>query len=164
MDALGINLPGLVTQIVSFLVLFAILYLLLYKPLLRVMDQRSARIRESLSELWLEWGRTALNGGDRSMGRRLLERAESEARRALEIEPDQPWAHINLGLSLVEQHRLDGSADPGRLDEAIRHYESALSLAGDALRADRVRLVALHNTCDATIESTDQRNGSLMMI
>ena len=48
MDALGINLPGLVTQIVSFLVLFAVLYLLLYKPLLKVMDQRSARIKESL--------------------------------------------------------------------------------------------------------------------
>ncbi len=48
MDALGINLPGLVTQMISFLVLFVVLYLLLYKPLLRVMDQRSARIRESL--------------------------------------------------------------------------------------------------------------------
>jgi F-type H+-transporting ATPase subunit b len=33
---------------ISFLVLFVVLYLLLYKPLLRVMDQRSARIRESL--------------------------------------------------------------------------------------------------------------------
>lgn len=48
MDALGINLPGLVTQLISFLVLFAVLYLLLYKPLLRVMDQRSSRIKESL--------------------------------------------------------------------------------------------------------------------
>ena len=50
MDALGINLPGLVTQIVSFLLLFAVLYLLLYKPLLRMMDGRSARIRESLEK------------------------------------------------------------------------------------------------------------------
>ena len=50
MDALGINLPGLVTQIVSFLLLFAVLYFLLYKPLLRMMDGRSARIRESLEK------------------------------------------------------------------------------------------------------------------
>jgi F-type H+-transporting ATPase subunit b len=48
MGALGISVPGLVTQIVSFVILFGILYLLLYKPLLRLMDQRSARIRESL--------------------------------------------------------------------------------------------------------------------
>ena len=48
MDALGINLPGLITQIVSFLVLLAILYKFLYKPLLRMLDQRSARIKDSL--------------------------------------------------------------------------------------------------------------------
>ena len=50
MDALGINLPGLITQLVSFLLLFAVLYLWLYKPLLRMMDGRSARIRESLEK------------------------------------------------------------------------------------------------------------------
>ena len=48
MAALGINLAGLITQIVSFVILFALLYALLYKPLTRTLDQRSARIRESL--------------------------------------------------------------------------------------------------------------------
>ena len=48
MEALGINLPGLITQIVSFGILFAILYRLLYKPLLGTLDRRSGRIRESL--------------------------------------------------------------------------------------------------------------------
>ena len=48
MDALGINIPGLVTQILGFLILFGILYMLLYKPILRMLDQRSVRIRESL--------------------------------------------------------------------------------------------------------------------
>jgi len=48
MEALGINPAGLLTQIISFLILFGILYALLYKPLLKVLDQRSARIRESL--------------------------------------------------------------------------------------------------------------------
>ena len=42
MEALGINGPGLITSIVSFVLLFALLYFLLYKPLLRVMDDRSA--------------------------------------------------------------------------------------------------------------------------
>ena len=48
MEGLGINLPGLITQIVSFGVLFGILCALLYKPVLRLLDQRSARIKESL--------------------------------------------------------------------------------------------------------------------
>ena len=48
MEALGINLPGLLTQMVSFLILFVVLWALLYKPVLRVLDQRADRIRESL--------------------------------------------------------------------------------------------------------------------
>ena len=48
MDALGINLPGLVTQIISFGILFFILSKLLYKPLVSLMDQRAEKIREGL--------------------------------------------------------------------------------------------------------------------
>ena len=48
MEALGVSLPGLVTQIVSFVVLFALLYVLLYKPIIGMLDQRSERIKESL--------------------------------------------------------------------------------------------------------------------
>ena len=48
MSGLGINLPGLVTQLVSFLILFAVLYKLLYGPITRALDERSTKIRESL--------------------------------------------------------------------------------------------------------------------
>ena len=48
MEALGINLPGLITQVISFGILFAVLSKLLYKPILNALDQRSNRIRESL--------------------------------------------------------------------------------------------------------------------
>ena len=48
MDALGINLPGLITQIVSFVILFAVLKMLLYKPILKMLEQRSQKIQESL--------------------------------------------------------------------------------------------------------------------
>jgi len=47
-EALGINVSGLITQLVSFVILFAVLYKLLYKPVLGLMDQRSEKIRESL--------------------------------------------------------------------------------------------------------------------
>ena len=48
MEALGLHLPQLIAQIVGFLVLLFLLSKLLYKPLLKVMDERSARIKESL--------------------------------------------------------------------------------------------------------------------
>ncbi len=50
MDALGINLPGLVAQIINFTILLTVLYLLLYKPVTRMLDQRGERIKESLEQ------------------------------------------------------------------------------------------------------------------
>lgn len=50
MEALGINVPGLIAQIVNFGLLLVLLSLVLYKPVLRMLDQRAARIRESLQQ------------------------------------------------------------------------------------------------------------------
>lgn len=47
---LGINLPVLLTQIVQFVVLFGLLYLVAFKPLMRKLDERSQRIKESLEQ------------------------------------------------------------------------------------------------------------------
>ena len=49
MTQLGINLPTLIVYIVNFGILLAVLYLFAYKPLLKAMDQRSDRIRDSLA-------------------------------------------------------------------------------------------------------------------
>ena len=48
MGGLGINLPGLLTQIVSFLILFGVLYKVLYGPVRRMLDERAGRIKEGL--------------------------------------------------------------------------------------------------------------------
>ena len=48
MEQLGINLPGLITQIVSFVILFAILSKVLYKPLVNLLDQRAEKITAGL--------------------------------------------------------------------------------------------------------------------
>jgi len=49
-DALGVNLPGLIAQIVNFVLLLGLLYVVLYKPIIRMLDSRSQRIQESLDE------------------------------------------------------------------------------------------------------------------
>ena len=48
--SLGINLPVLVAQIVNFVVLFGLLYLVAYKPIMRILDERSRRIKESMAQ------------------------------------------------------------------------------------------------------------------
>lgn len=48
MDALGINVPGLIVQFVNFIALLVILRLVLYKPVLKMLDQRRQRIAESV--------------------------------------------------------------------------------------------------------------------
>ena len=50
MDALGVNLPGLIAQIINFSLLLGLLYFVLYKPVVRVLDKRSERIKESLDQ------------------------------------------------------------------------------------------------------------------
>ena len=50
MEGLGINLPTLLAQIINFAILFGLLYLVAYKPILRMFDQRSAKIKESMEQ------------------------------------------------------------------------------------------------------------------
>ena len=45
---LGINLPGLIAQLIGFAILLGVMRMVAYKPVLNMMDQRSARIREGL--------------------------------------------------------------------------------------------------------------------
>ncbi len=49
MTQLGLNLPTLIVYLVNFSILLAVLYYFAYKPLLKAMDQRSDRIRDSLA-------------------------------------------------------------------------------------------------------------------
>ena len=45
---LGVNLPSLVAYLVNFILLLGILGVFAYKPLMRMLDERTERIRESL--------------------------------------------------------------------------------------------------------------------
>ena len=50
MAELGFHLPSLIVFLVNFGILLAVLYIFGYKRILAMLDQRSARIQESLSE------------------------------------------------------------------------------------------------------------------
>ena len=50
MEGLGINLSTLIAQIVNFVILFGLLYLVAYKPILRIFDERSRKVKDSMEE------------------------------------------------------------------------------------------------------------------
>ena len=70
MEGLGINLPTLVAQIINFAILFGLIYLVAYRPLMRMFDERSKKIKESMKQTELIKEQTA--------------RAEEEAEKRIE--------------------------------------------------------------------------------
>ncbi len=50
MEQLGINLPGLIAQLVNFGLLVLLLRAVAYRPILRILDERAERVRHSLAE------------------------------------------------------------------------------------------------------------------
>jgi F-type H+-transporting ATPase subunit b len=50
LEALGINLGYMLSQIVNFTLLAVLLYFVAYKPILRMLDERSARIKKGLED------------------------------------------------------------------------------------------------------------------
>ncbi|MFC1914594.1 F0F1 ATP synthase subunit B [Chloroflexota bacterium] len=47
---LGINLPLLIVQIVNFVILLVLLYVFAYKRVMRMLDERSRRVKESMDQ------------------------------------------------------------------------------------------------------------------
>ncbi len=104
MGDIGINVPGLVAQLVCFFLLFGLLTVVLYKPVRRMLDERAARIKESMEQteqikeqmakteeqVKEQLGAARREGQDilaqaAQMGERLKEEARGEARQEAEV-------------------------------------------------------------------------------
>jgi F-type H+-transporting ATPase subunit b len=49
-EGIGINLPLLLAFIVNFIILFVLLGIVLYKPVLKMLDERQAKIKDSMDQ------------------------------------------------------------------------------------------------------------------
>lgn len=97
MTQLGFNVPSLIVYLVNFIILLGILFFFAYKPLIRLMDQRAERIRESLeaadqarqeAATSREAVEEALNEA-RQQGQRLLDQTREAAERYRAEEMDR---------------------------------------------------------------------------
>ena len=68
--SLGINLPLLLAQLINVVVLFGLLYLVAYKPIMKMLDERSRKIKESMEQTELI--------------KQQAERAEEEAKKRID--------------------------------------------------------------------------------
>ncbi|MCH2526473.1 MAG: F0F1 ATP synthase subunit B [Dehalococcoidia bacterium] len=112
MTQLGINLPTLVAYLLNFVVLLGVLYAFAYKPLLKAMDQRSERIRESLeaADKARDEAANAQTAVEEQLtearreGQRLLDQAREAANRFREEEMDKARGDAE---NFVERARVE---------------------------------------------------------
>ena len=126
MGELGIDLPSLLVQLINFLLLLGVLVLFLYKPITKMLDQRSQRIKESMEQAeqikermaqteaevkaQVESARKegqAIIGQASQIGDRLKEEARREARQEAE--------------ALVARARSEISRERGEVIDQLRH-------------------------------------------
>src|SRR5690242_5137270 len=91
LSSLGINIAALIWHIVNFLLLLFVLQRFLYKPVLKMLDDRASRIKESLAQAEAARAETArLENESRGIldearrgGQDLLARANQNAERIM---------------------------------------------------------------------------------
>ena len=81
LETLGIHFPSLLIYLVNFLLVLVLLRLFAYRPILRLMDQRAERIRESLEAS--DQAREAAASSQEAVEAQLVE-ARREAQRIVE--------------------------------------------------------------------------------
>ena len=125
MTELGVNLPSLVAYLINFIVLLGILFLFAYKPLVRLMDQRAERIRESLEaadQARLEAASSkeaveeALNEGRRE-GQRLMDQAREASER---FRSEEMARARNEAEAFVERAKADIQRERDAAVEEVR--------------------------------------------
>ncbi len=90
---LGISLPTLLAQIVNFAILFGLLYLVAYKPIMRMLDERSGKIEESMEQTELI--------------KEQAERAEEESKKRIEEASKEGQEIITRAARMGEETRQE---------------------------------------------------------
>lgn len=117
MGELGINLPSLLAQLVNFGILLGILYLVAYKPIMKMLDDRANRIKESMEQT--------------EVIKDKAEKAEEEIAEQLKEAGRQSQAVIDRGVRTGEEMRQKAQ------EEAKKEAEALLARARNEIRRER---------------------------
>ena len=117
MEGLGINLPTLIAQIINFAILLGLLYLVAYKPITRMLDERSRKVKESMEQTKLI--------------KQQAERAEEEVKKQIEAAGREGQEIIARAVRSGEDVRQKAQ------QEARQDVESIIARAGVEIQRER---------------------------
>jgi F-type H+-transporting ATPase subunit b len=121
-ETLGINLPGLLWHLVNFLVLLFILGKFLFPPIVKMLDERQARIRESMER---------------------AEQLKEESARAAETVKAQLDEARREGQNIINQAtQIAERIKTERQQQAQTEYEAILKRAQEDAARERERAFA----------------------
>jgi F-type H+-transporting ATPase subunit b len=166
MEALGINAAGLLTQIVSFLILFVGLRILLYKPILRALDGRSQRIKESLESADKAKQEADSSREDiqkkldeaRAEGQEMIAQAREMADRFKEEELVKVRAAIGAERDKAEaelKHERDAA-----IEELREHFAGLAMSAAERMMSRTLDQEAHRDIIDDVLKESSKINGS----
>jgi len=116
-EGLGINLPTLLAQIVNFGILFGLLYLVAYKPIMRMLDERSRKVKDSMEQTELI--------------KQQAEHAEEEVRKQLEAAGKEGMEIMARAMHTGEEMRQKAQ------QEARQDAETIITRARVEIRQER---------------------------
>jgi F-type H+-transporting ATPase subunit b len=122
MEAIGINLQLLVAFLINFLILFGLLTAVLYKPVLKMLDERQARIKESLEQAEKIKEQTA--------------RSEEQVKSAIETARKEGQAIIAQASQIAEKIKEEAK------DGARKEAETIIAKAKDDIKLERDKSIA----------------------
>jgi F-type H+-transporting ATPase subunit b len=119
--SLGINLPLLVVFTANFIVLFILLRLFLYKPVLKMLDERSKRIREGMELA--------------EATKQQFDQAKAEVQKQMEKGRQEAQAVISQAMQMGERLKEESR------EEAKKQAQAILDRARAELGAERDKII-----------------------
>jgi len=122
MEAIGINPQLLVAFLINFLILFGLLTAVLYKPVLKMLDERQAKIKESLEQAEKIKEQTT--------------RSEEQVKAAIETARKEGQSIIAQASQIAEKIKEEAK------DGARKEAEAIITKAKDDIKLERDKSIA----------------------
>lgn len=151
MGAIGINLPVLIAQLVNFGILFAVMAIVVYPRITKMLDKRSATIKESMEQAELVKQQT-LQAEERMKAQ--LEEARRDGQKIL-AQAEQ------VGERLKEEARAEARKEAGGIIErAQKEIKMEREQAADELRKEVVdiAILAAEKVVQQSLDKAAQRH------
>lgn len=114
---LGINVPALLAQVVNVGILFVLLYFAAYKPIMRMFDERSRRVKESMENA--------------EAIKQQLTRTEETVKKQIETASREGQERINRAVAAGEEIKLKSR------EEAKQEAETLIDRARSEIQKER---------------------------